>query len=268
MKELNPNKSLTFCTILKNNAFAYSLALALAYAFKWHYSMASPEQLAWALTPAAKLTEALFQIPFDFETGTGYICRERKIIIAPACAGVNFMIMCFSISIFPFIHRFRELKVRFAWLSASIAIALIYATSVNAMRIFFSLYLYETGISGAWIDPGKLHRINGIIVYLAALYLLFTILEKAADSLEGRRLPERPGDRSSLPQNGRKMLLWMAPLVAYVFLTIMVPLINRGTSRSDALFLEHCVTVASACLVVLSAVFLLKYFLSWRIKKR
>ena len=246
MKEPNPNESLTFCRILENNAFAYLIAFALAYALKWHYSTASPEQLAWALTPAAKLTEALFRIPFDFETGTGYICRERKIIIAPACAGVNFMIMCFSISIFPFIHRFQKLTVRFAWFSASIAIAFVFATSVNAIRIFFSLYLFENDISGAWTDPGALHRINGIVVYLAALYLLFTLLEKAADALEGRCFAERPGDRSTVPQNGRKILLWMAPLVAYVFLTIIVPLLNKGASRIDALFLEHCIMVASA----------------------
>lgn len=269
MKVFDSNRRVPLHRTLGNNALFYALALALAYGVKAHYSEASPEQLAWVLAPTAKLADILFGIPFEFETGTGYICRERGLIIAPACAGVNFMLMCFSVSVFPFVHRFGKSAAKLAWLSGSTAVAFVVSTSVNALRIFISMRLYEEQLFGAWIDPGRLHRIGGIAVYLGALCIVCFFVEKAADALGRLAFFEPPNLTSGpAPRKWRKTFFATAPVVVYVSMTIAVPLLNKGISTIDPVFAEHCAAVLSACLVVFAAFFLVQCVFLGRRRRR
>ena len=78
----------------------YLIAVLLALAVKHHYSRAYPEDLNWILKPTAGLASFLCGDTFRFEAGKGYVCHERRVIIAPACAGVNFMLMAFGMAVF------------------------------------------------------------------------------------------------------------------------------------------------------------------------
>ncbi len=256
-----------FARTMENNAFFYALALALAYGVKSHYSAASPEQLLWVLGPTAKLANLLFAIPFEFETGTGYISRERGIIIVPACAGVNFMLMCFSVSVFPFVHRFGKGAARMSWIACSTLVAFVAGVGVNALRIFASTRLYESQPLGAWIDPADLHRIGGIVVYLGALCLVYSILEKTVGFLGRLAFFEPPRQAPGpLPENGRgrRILFATIPAAVYVSMTVAVPLLNKGPSIIDPVFVEHCAAVLTACLVVFTAAFLVQCVFSRR----
>ncbi|HEY6403909.1 MAG TPA: exosortase K, partial [Blastocatellia bacterium] len=78
------------------NRIAYCvIALAGAFALKFHYSTASAGQLLWILAPTTALVELLSGASFEFESYAGYISRERRFLIAGSCAGVNFMIAAF-----------------------------------------------------------------------------------------------------------------------------------------------------------------------------
>ena len=60
---------------------------------KRHYSLATAEELKWILTPIARLIAWLTTADPVWEAGVGYVDFSRGIIVAPACAGINFMIM-------------------------------------------------------------------------------------------------------------------------------------------------------------------------------
>ena len=237
------------------NIMFYALALALAYALKRHYSAAGPDALLWILAPAAHLTELAFDIPFEFESGAGYVCLRRGVIIAPACAGVNFLIMCFSTAIFPFLHRLRDTRAKWLWFFGSITAAYTFAVGINAFRIFLSVKIFEAGsfagvLDHRLFDHQRMHRIAGILTYFSALCVFYGATGKAnaafARFFERRRPTGKRIDHSS--RTG--LLPNPAPFIVYLLLAIAVPLLNSGLKKQATLFPEHCVTVVSLCLAV------------------
>jgi exosortase K len=91
------------------------------------------------------------------------------IIIAPACAGLNFMIMAFGLSCLCGIRQMRRLGPMLMWLFLSMAIAYGFAIGVNALRIGLSIWLYQAPIYSGWITVERVHRLLGVAVYLPAL---------------------------------------------------------------------------------------------------
>jgi exosortase K len=69
-----------------------SLALVLSYCLKLHYSRAAAADLLWILEPTRRLVELTTGSGFGFEP-EGFVSTDLGIVITPACAGVNFMIM-------------------------------------------------------------------------------------------------------------------------------------------------------------------------------
>ena len=76
----------------------YLIVLTVALGLKYHYSRAGSDALEWILKPTAGLCQLITSIEFEPESGSGYISRDRRIIIAPSCAGVNFMIAAFVLA--------------------------------------------------------------------------------------------------------------------------------------------------------------------------
>ena len=72
------------------NAIFYLAVVLIAFGLKYHYSKAGSDALVWILTPTATLVEQISGIPFEYETGTGFVNSVHRIIIAPSCAGVYF----------------------------------------------------------------------------------------------------------------------------------------------------------------------------------
>ena len=254
-----------------SNIVFYAMALALSYVLKRHYSAAGPEELLWILAPVAHLTELVFGIPFEFESGAGYVCLRRGVVIAPACAGVNFLIMCFSTAMFPFLHRLRDTRAKWIWFFGAVAGAYAFAVGINAFRIFLSVRIFEAGFSG-WLcdhrlfDHQEMHRIAGILTYLSALCVLYGTAGKINAALvrffgrqrpTGERIDRSP--RSDLFPNP-------APFIVYLLLAIAVPLLNSGLKKQAPLFPEHCATVVSLCLVVFAAWSLAR--IAFRLKRR
>ena len=241
-----------------SNILFYTGALAFSYALKSHYSTAGPEDLLWILAPAAHLTELVFGIPFEFESGAGYVCLRHGVVIAPACAGVNFLIMCFSTAMFPFLHRLRDTRAKWFWFFGAVVGAYAFALGINAFRIFLSVRIFEAGFSGWLCDPRlfdhqEMHRIAGILTYLSALCVLYGTAGKINAALVrffGRR--RQTGERiDRSPRSG--LFPNPAPFIVYLLLAIAVPLLNSGLKKQAPLFPEHCATVVSLCLVVFAA---------------
>ena len=253
-----------------SNILFYAMALALCYVLKRHYSAAGPEELLWILAPVANLTELVFGIPFEFESGAGYVCFRRGVVIAPACAGVNFLIMCFSTAVFPFLHRLRDTRAKWFWFFGAVAAAYAFALGINAFRIFLSARIFEADFFG-WpsehrlFDHQEMHRIAGILTYLSALCVFCGTAGKINTALV-RFSEHRTPTGERIDRNLRPNIFPNpAPFVVYLLLAIAVPLLNSGLKKQAPLFPEHCATVASLCLVVFAAWSLTR--IAFRLKK-
>ena len=89
-------------------------AILAAYVLKRFYSQASAGDLAWILAPTARLVgwmrgETLIAGP------AGWAPAGGSYVIAPACAGVNFMILALTVSVLGFSHRLASPGRRLAW---------------------------------------------------------------------------------------------------------------------------------------------------------
>ena len=77
-----------------------ALTLLIMLLLKRHYSLAGADQLDWMLAPTARLVSWFTSAQPVLERGVGYVDFTRGIIVAPACAGINFMIMASLIVFF------------------------------------------------------------------------------------------------------------------------------------------------------------------------
>jgi len=154
-----------------SDAAVLGLVSALAYAVKSHYSTATAEELRWALVPTTYLVEAITGLHFTFERGAGFVSDSRHLVIAPACAGVNFFVIALLSLSFGFVPELgtkaRKVALAFAFaLSAYVAMVV-----VNALRI--SLHVLLTAhVRFAEPIREQAHRVEGVVTYLTALFVL------------------------------------------------------------------------------------------------
>src|SRR6185295_7318925 len=79
--------------------------VAAAYGLKLAYSRAAVEDLRWILAPTAGLVGALRGERLA-AVASGWAPQDGSYVIAPACAGVNFLILALVVSVLCFSHRF------------------------------------------------------------------------------------------------------------------------------------------------------------------
>ena len=196
-----------------------------ALALKIHYSLASPDQLRWILSPTTCLVEFLSRQSFNFESHAGYMSSDHTFLIAASCAGVNFMIAAFLMLTLRVLvaHRNKPISWRFVPVTAAMA----YASTViaNTVRICIALEMQRDSFHLELFDRNELHRLEGIVVYFAFLLTLFLLTEPT----ETHRLKTR-----------LKRLSF--PLAIYYATTLLLPLLNLQHSKS-LLFWEHSLFV-------------------------
>jgi exosortase K len=238
-------------TLLIENAGFHALGFMIVYALKSHYSRATSDQLAWILTPTALLVDTFSGIHFDRELHAGAISREHGIILAPACAGVNFLIIAFSTLWFSLVHRVKNSKGKLVWLGMSASASYLLSLGVNALRVIVSVFLYRADIYGGWATPERVHRIGGVLIYVFFLLLVYRIGEKAVRWVGAHRSKEgspRVAESLGLPP----LVCGLAvPLLWYVSVTVVTPLLNQAWRHQGAKFVEHSVLVVAAGLIVL-----------------
>ncbi len=241
------------------------LTLLIAFGLKYHYSRAGSADLEWILRPTARLVEIMSGLNFEKEKATGYINREQYVVIAPACAGVNFLITAFCMAMFSFLHQVKCLKAKLAWLSWSLGSAYLITLFVNALRILLAITLYQADFYSGWLTAERLHRLAGIVVYFFFLCLYHVILQKIRSYFpdhiplpstnSGHRLEEPV---LSMSKEVRGELKRLRPLFWYLSITIVVPLLTRSYQDNLPHFLEHSGFVLTGCIAVLLSVFVIQ----------
>lgn len=235
---------------IAQNGIFLLLVLTSGIALKHHYSEAGTEGLAWILRPTAALVEQMSGIPFEEETRVGWVNYSRRIIIAPACAGVNFLIIAYCMTAFFGICRIENRNLKWMWLAGAIGCAYGLTVLVNAVRITVAIYSYEADLSSGWLTPDRVHRLEGVVIYFFFLCLFYSIMSAAFALLRkqnafGKGIHEQP-------PGSHGALAGLVPLFWYGLITIAVPVINGTIAKNGSRFAEHCAMVITGSLGVLT----------------
>lgn len=195
--------------------------LVLAFALKAFYSHAGADDLLWVLAPSAWVARVLGGIGLTYEAGAGYISAAHHLVVGPACAGVNFLLIAFLTLFLGFLPRF-EGRARLDWLAGAIALAYLATIATNGVRIVLAAHLYELDIYGGGVTPERVHRLAGTVIYYGSLLALYQAVG-ALLKMRGRRL-------------------W--PLVCYLLMAVGVPIVTQAYG-DVCQFLEHAAWVVA-----------------------
>ena len=208
----------------RNQVAQGAVVLLSALALKLYYSGASANHLRWILAPTAALVELVSGLRFEFESHAGYMSGDRSFLIAPSCAGVNFLITAFLLLSAGRLLRQKAQGGGWRFIPAAALIAYLVTLVANTVRIAVALRLRSLP-EGSWLSQEQFHRVEGIFVYFGFLLLLFVASEKM-----------NAGRTSGLLRQS------LFPLLVYYATTLGMPLAN-GAYRQGAGFWEYSIFV-------------------------
>ena len=143
---------------------ALAVAAALVIAGKQFYRGATPGELAWLLAPIAHLVGLATGAHFAFAPALGWVSRDARFVIAPACAGLNFALAAFLALVVAWLPAMASARATLGRLAGALALAYLATLVVDALRITLALETRATG--GA-------HEALGVAIYLGALCALY-----------------------------------------------------------------------------------------------
>lgn len=217
----------------------YVAGLIVAYGLKRHYSVSGSDDLLWILYPTAFLVDFLSGLDFIFVPDSGFVNYAHDITIAPACSGMNFMIICFCVVFFSFLHLRKSAGSAIAWLGISMAGAYFFTILVNTLRIVISIILITKEVHYGFFDQARMHLIAGVMINCFFLFLFHQFMGRVAGAFDCLHKNEVA---SSILL---KTLVAASPLCWYFFITLAIPLITGNFRDNTDRFYEHCFIVVS-----------------------
>lgn len=220
----------------------YAAAAVIMWGLKYHYSVSGADQLDWILGPTARLVEWLQGVPYIRTDTMGYMRADHRIIIAPACAGLNFMIMAFGLTSVTGFRHWRRFDHRMLWLVGMLASAYLCTLGVNTLRIHLSTRLFDRDLAVGWLTPERLHRMAGIGVYFGSLWLYYTGMRNIMSHRATHTCHLSPGTPGAV--------MARTPLIGYWMGALGVPLVHRIYRDQRLPDAEHCLTVVLLSLIM------------------
>lgn len=218
-------------------------AFALALLLKHHYSVAHVAQLEWMLQPLADLLSLITGHEFHREPNGEWVSVSADVRLVKSCAGINFMLMSLLAFAWTFRPDRKEAYQSYAWIGghllmfAAICVAAWTTTLLaNSLRILLAMYLQtnDSILHATGISENEIHRFIGLAVYLPLLSLHML-----------------PGKRASRRQSV------CIPVILYVGLMVLIPLLTGNALRNPTLFLEHASQLAVGIILIQGGLHLL-----------
>lgn len=207
-----------------NRGAQWVVVLLCALTLKQYYSTASANQLRWILAPTTAFVELLSGVSFEFESHAGYLSADRGFLIAPACAGINFLMTAFLMLSARKLLKDRPQSNGWGFIPVAALVAYLVTLVANTVRIAVALQLRQLPEVGG-VSREQLHRVEGIVVYFGFLLMLFMMSEKMSAE-KGSGLLRRS----------------FFPLLVYYATVSGIPLLNGGY-RQGAGYWEHSILV-------------------------
>ena len=194
-------------------AFA-ALAALLALGLKAFYSRAGAAELGFILAPSCWIAAHVGGLDLVAERGAGFVSHADRMVVGPACAGVNFLVIAF-------------LAVYLSRLLVAAAVAYAATIVTNGLRIILAAHLFRFGGIG-WLTPERIHRLAGVVIYCVSLAILCRAVA--------------PGPRSLV-----------IAFACYLGVAIVVPLLN-GAARNRLFVEHTLVVTSATLLLLVAAV--------------
>jgi exosortase K len=204
-----------------NRIAQWVVVLLCAFTGKLYYSTASVDHLRWILAPTTAFVELVSGAAFEFESHAGYITTDRSFLIAPSCAGVNFLITAFLMLSIRKLLSARPKDVSWVFIPSAFLIAYAVTLLANTARISLALWLRRMPAGAGWLNPDQVHRFEGIFIYFGFLLMLFAISERISSKTTSGLLRQS-----------------FFPLLVYYATAVGIPLAN-GAYRQGRDFWEH-----------------------------
>lgn len=264
---------------IRDNGRFYLFTALFFFGIKLFYSRASSDQLLWILAPTTRWVELLSGISFVYQWGTGYVNHHLRCLIAPSCAGINFMVIAAAMLVFSFVHRleggFRGgLKV--LWVTGSMLFSFLITIFVNGLRIILAIYLPdfipERMLFGKPLTWEELHTVIGTAVYFVSLLMIYrwgdyvSLKLASGKPSENSRFGQRFG-RSLSGKPSKKALFGnrtFIPLFWYFLITIGLPFLNRAYRKDHVQFTEFSLLIGAVCSVIVGMQMLISLLLRRR----
>jgi exosortase K len=160
--------------LARSDVLVLGAVLATALALKRFYSTASAEELGWVLAPTASLVERFTGVHFIWERGAGFVSEGRNLVIAPACAGINFLVITLVALAFGFVPQLGRPIHKASFAAASLLGGYASMLAVNATRIALGVVIGPR-FAAFGVDHADIHRALGVATYLTTLWALFAI---------------------------------------------------------------------------------------------
>lgn len=225
---------------VRDGALVSVFMLVSAFGLKLAYSKAGAAELEWVLGPSCFLAR-LGGVPLAKEAGAGWISHEPRMVVGAACAGVNFLVVCWLALYFSVQQHFAGHGRKLGLWGASLLGAYLATLTTNGLRIVLAAQLYDLDIYAGWFTAARVHRVLGVVLYCSTLFGLCRAAELFAawsKPMAARLLQKRPS---------------LAPLYWYLAVAIGVPLANRAFVRDPGHFAEHAVMTLGVGVVVMLA---------------
>jgi exosortase K len=213
-----------------------TVAVTIAAAIKYHYSVTSVNGLRWILAPTATIVDLLSSHTFRFESYAGYLSEDRSYLIATSCSGVNFFIIAFVMLVLTGVMAG---YTRWRLIPASLVASYIATIIANTVRITTDLVTRDVAPNAYGFSPEEMHRVEGIIIYFGSLIALFLIADMYLRRCDFNQVLRR------LP----------LPLAIYYIAAFLVPL-TRG-AWAEAGFWTHSILVLLIPFVIVLLIVLL-----------
>jgi exosortase K len=208
----------------RQNIIPYCTIVLIAFLLKLHYSTAGSDDLLWVLLPTSLMVELFTGINFLYESGSGFVSMSENLIIAPACAGVNFLIIIFCMSSFNHIHKFKEIKNKYKSILTHLVIAYVYTILTNAVRIITGIVISKSGLFTEF-QYESVHKIEGVTIFFTALFLFNIVIGKITGyTITKHKTVNKKTSRaySKIISSGICSLIW------YVIILIIIPVIKSS----------------------------------------
>jgi exosortase K len=243
----------------------YLLVLFIAAGLKLFYSRAASEDLVWILSPTASVVECLSGTQFEKEINIGYVSINRGIAIVPACAGLNFMIVAFCMAAFELLYSMKRRGLLPLCVTAGLTAAYLLTVAVNSMRIVISMYLYKANIYTQLITPERVHRIEGVVIYIVFLSLFYLAVRKIT-SVSKLFATEKNREYKGWSLKDA-LFTSLIPLFWYFLIALAVPVLNKAHHHNTELFWEHFFVVLIVGLIIFLIIFLILMCYNFFIKR-
>jgi len=230
----------------------YLLGFTIAFGLKLFYSKAASGDLEWILAPTAWWIKILTGIAFEKVENLGYINHQFRFIIAPVCAGMQFLVIAFTTVFYSFAHRLGTKRRAFYWIVFSLGFSYLFTIFVNSFRIILSLHLLNLHIGGELMTAERLHMLTGTAIYFISLLILYQIARYITLKISGaaKKCPNRKFIDCLDESLGQTIGKYLPPVFWYFAITLGIPILNRSYKNNSEKFWEYAILLIVVCLAI------------------